>query len=126
VLSLEANGQFIFNGTNNANVWRRPLSQITNVGNETSLQPETFSLKQNYPNPFNPTTTISFNVPQKSFVTLKVFDALGKEVAVLASEELPAGAYARHWNASDMPSGIYFYRLQAESFTATRKLVLLK
>jgi hypothetical protein len=88
--------------------------------------PMAFTLKQNYPNPFNPATTISFDVPQKSFASLRVFDALGREVAVLTSEELPAGAYTRHWNASDMPSGIYFYRLQAGDFTATKKLVLLK
>jgi hypothetical protein len=126
VLSLGADNQYIYAGTNNANVWRRPLSQVTDAKSETHFQPEAFSLKQNYPNPFNPATTISFDVPQKSFVSLKLFDALGREVAILASEELPAGAYARHWNASSMPSGIYFYRLQASGFTATKKLVLLK
>jgi hypothetical protein len=126
VMSLGSDGQYIFAGTNNANVWRRPLSQVTGVENEPPIQPEAFSLKQNYPNPFNPATTISFDVAQKSFVTLRVFDALGREVAILASEDLPAGAYARQWNASNMPSGIYFYHLQAGSFTATNKLILLK
>jgi len=126
VMSLGTDGQYIFAGTNNANVWRRPLSQVTDVESQPTFRPETFSLKQNYPNPFNPATTISFDVPQKSFVSLKVFDALGREVASLASEELVAGTYERHWNASDMPSGTYFYRLQAGGFNATKKLVLLK
>lgn len=126
VTSLGADNQYIFAGTNNANIWRRPLSQVTDTREETNLRHGAFSLKQNYPNPFNPATTISFDVPQKSFVSLKVFDALGREVASLISEELAAGEYARYWNASDKPSGVYFCRLQAGSFTASKKLVLLK
>jgi hypothetical protein len=93
-----------------------------------------FSLDQNYPNPFNPATTISFNLPFKSFVSLKVFDLLGREVATIVSEELSAGAYSRQWNAADMTSGVYFYRLVANaipsghtgSYTETKKLILLK
>ncbi len=88
--------------------------------------PREFSLKQNYPNPFNPVTTISFALPSKVLVTLKIYDLIGREVAVLASEELPAGTYTRQWNAANMSSGIYFYRLQAGNFIATKKLVLLK
>jgi ligand-binding sensor domain-containing protein len=86
----------------------------------------TYTLFQNYPNPFNPTTTISFSLPSKSFVTLKMFDVLGKEVASIVSEEMSQGSYSMQWNASNMPSGVYFYRLQAGSFTETRKLVLLR
>jgi hypothetical protein len=105
-------------------------------------QPMRFILFDAYPNPFNPTTTISFSLPSKSFVSLKVFDALGREVSVLLAEELPAGTYTPQWNASNMPSGVYFYRLQARqtsgqpdiglaggqagTFTATKKLSLLK
>ncbi|MDP1759858.1 MAG: T9SS type A sorting domain-containing protein [Candidatus Woesebacteria bacterium] len=88
--------------------------------------PTHFSLDQNYPNPFNPTTTISFSLPSKSFVSLKVFDDLGREVSTVLSEVLSAGNYTRQWNASDLTSGIYFYRLQAGSFTETKKLVLLR
>ncbi|MCR4439494.1 MAG: T9SS type A sorting domain-containing protein, partial [candidate division KSB1 bacterium] len=108
-------------------VWRRPLSEmITSVkGPETGL-PIHFSLGQNFPNPFNPATTISFSLPSKSFVILKVFDALGREVSTLISEELSAGMYARQWNAAGLPSGVYFYRLQAGSFVETKKLVLLR
>ncbi|MCX6141972.1 MAG: T9SS type A sorting domain-containing protein [Ignavibacteriales bacterium] len=83
-------------------------------------------LAQNYPNPFNPSTNISFSVPSNTFVTLKVFDALGREVAILVGEELSAGAYSRQWNAANVPSGVYFYRLGAGQFVETKKLVVLK
>jgi hypothetical protein len=85
-----------------------------------------FNLSQNYPNPFNPATTFSFSLPSKSLVILKVFDALGREVSVVLSEELPAGKYSRQWNATSLPSGVYFYRLQAGSYSETKKLVLLR
>jgi len=83
-------------------------------------------LSQNYPNPFNPTTTISFSLPTKSFVSLKVFDILGRDVATIFSGELPAGTCTRQWNAANMASGVYYYRLQAGSYSETKKLVLLK
>jgi hypothetical protein len=98
-------------------------TRITQFGNEI---PTAFILYQNYPNPFNPTTAISFSLPYKSFVSLKVFDRLGREVSVVLSEELPAGGYSRQWNALGLPSGMYFYRLQAGSFTETKKLLLLR
>lgn len=88
--------------------------------------PKAFGLQQNHPNPFNPSTTISFSLPTKLFVSLKIFDALGKEVYDFISEELPTGNYSRQWNASNMPSGIYFYRLQAGTYSETKKLLLLK
>jgi len=87
---------------------------------------EEYSLMQNYPNPFNPSTTISFSIPVEGFVSLNVFNALGEKVSTLVSENLVAGTYKYDWNASDLPSGIYFYSLTAESFKLTRKLVLLK
>lgn len=85
-----------------------------------------YSLSQNYPNPFNPSTNIGFNLPSKAFVLLKVYDILGREVATLMNEELSAGSYTRQWNAANMPSGIYFYRLQAGSYGETKKLILLR
>ena len=85
-----------------------------------------FNLSQNYPNPFNPSTIIAFALPSRSFVTLKIFDILGREVAILTSEELPAGSYTRQWNAANLSSGIYFYRLQARSYIETKKLILLR
>ena len=94
---------------------------------QTSIDiPSTFVLKQNYPNPFNPTTTISFSLPSQAFVSLKVFNALGREVSTLLAEELPPGTYEQPWNARGLASGVYYYRLQAGSFMETKKLVLLK
>jgi outer membrane protein assembly factor BamB len=88
--------------------------------------PAEFALAPNFPNPFNPRTTITFSLPSQLLVTLKVFDALGREVSTLVSEELPAGTHTRQWNAADLPSGIYFYRLHAGSFSDTKKLLLVK
>jgi hypothetical protein len=94
--------------------------------NPESSVPKIFSLSQNYPNPFNPSTNISFNLPTKSFVSLKVFDLIGREVATIISEEMSAGNHTKQWNAADMPSGVYFYRLQTRTCTETKKLVLLR
>ncbi len=102
------------------------LGGVTGVHENDRSLPTTFALEQNYPNPFNPLTSISFDLPSKTFVTLKVFDVLGGEVATLISAELTAGNHSWQWNAIGMPSGIYFYRLQAGSFSESKKLVLLK
>lgn len=100
---------------------------ITGVANDESRKKNIdYTLSQNYPNPFNPTTTISFSLPSRSFVSLKVFDGLGREVAMLLSEELAAGNYTQQWNASGFSNGVYYYRLQAGTYFQTKKLVLLK
>ncbi len=91
----------------------------------TSL-PDKFYLEQNYPNPFNPNTNIEFSLPKNSFVLLKVFDLLGREVANLVNENLSAGSYKYDFNASALPSGIYFYKLETENFSETKKMVLVK
>jgi len=102
-------------------------SQIpTAVSSSGAGLPVKTALFQNYPNPFNPSTIISFTLPGKTFVSLKVFDILGKEAASIVSEEMPAGSYNRQWNAANISSGIYFYRLQTGSFTETKKMILLK
>jgi hypothetical protein len=85
-----------------------------------------FTLDQNYPNPFNPSTTISFTLPVPSFVSLKIFDVLGREAAAIVSEELSAGNHSRQWNASGLSGGMYFCRLQAGSFSETKRLVVLR
>jgi hypothetical protein len=98
-----------------------------NAVNHESLQsPYSFILHQNYPNPFNPSTTISFSIPSRSFVSLKVFDLLGREVATLINENQNVGTHFTTFSATNLPSGIYFYRLQAGSFSETKKLVLQK
>jgi hypothetical protein len=88
--------------------------------------PDKHLLSQNYPNPFNPSTTFSFSIPKKSIVSLKVFDILGRCVVTIVSEELSAGNYKRVWNSNGLSSGIYFYRLQTESWIGIKKLILLK
>ncbi|MFC1555758.1 YCF48-related protein [candidate division KSB1 bacterium] len=88
--------------------------------------PREFELKQNYPNPFNPETNIEFSIPATSFVQLDVYNVLGQRVATLVSENLPAGVHKAYWNAANMSSGIYFYRLQAENFNAMNKMMLIK
>jgi len=102
------------------------LTNVTGISTNKSNVPTSFSLEQNYPNPFNPTTTISFSLPSKSFVSLKVFDITGREVATIVSEEMSSGTYSRLWNAANVSSGIYFYRIQTGSYTQTKKLALLK
>jgi len=119
-------GTNIFVGTETGGVFRAPLSGLTTGVNEGNELPNKFNLSQNYPNPFNPSTTISFSLTLKSYVSLKVFDALGREVSILVSKELTAGSYSQQWNAGNLPSGVYFYRLQAGNYSETRKLILLK
>jgi hypothetical protein len=88
--------------------------------------PKEFSLGQNYPNPFNPVTNIQFGIPKNSFVTIKVFDLLGREVSVLVNEYKEAGSYDVNFNASGLSSGLYFYRIEAGSFKGIKRMVLLK
>jgi predicted GH43/DUF377 family glycosyl hydrolase/pimeloyl-ACP methyl ester carboxylesterase len=88
--------------------------------------PKVFSLNQNYPNPFNPTTNIEFAIPKSEFVTLKVYNILGEEVATLVSEKLAAGSYKYDWDASSLASGVYLYKLQAGAFQQIKKMVLLR
>ena len=85
-----------------------------------------FILYQNYPNPFNPGTKISWQLPVSSWQTLKVFDVLGNEVAILVDEYKPGGSYEVEWNATSLPSGIYFYQLQAGNFIEMKKMILLR
>ena len=85
-----------------------------------------FSLSQNYPNPFNPSTVISYRLPVIGFVTLKVYDILGREIATLVNEEKPAGEYEVEFDGANLPSGIYFYQLKVGSFVETRNMVLIK
>ncbi|MDP2886983.1 MAG: T9SS type A sorting domain-containing protein [Ignavibacteria bacterium] len=127
VWSLAISGANLFAGTMSGGVWRRALVEmVTSVERFSTDLPTHFSLDQNYPNPFNPSSTISFSLPFKSNVSLRVFDALGRQVSVLVAEELPAGNYTRQWNAANVASGVYFYRLQAGEYIDTKKTILLK
>ncbi|RQW02426.1 MAG: T9SS C-terminal target domain-containing protein [Calditrichaeota bacterium] len=85
-----------------------------------------FEMMQNYPNPFNPTTRISFSVPVREQVTLKVYDITGQEVSTLVNDIKEAGTYSIEFNAANLPTGVYFYRIDAGSFTQIRKMMLVK
>jgi hypothetical protein len=110
------------------------LSSTTDISISQPNVSMGFSLSQNYPNPFNPSTNISFDIPSRSNVSLKIFDLLGREVATIVSEEMAAGSYTRQWNAMNSSSGVYFYRLvakaipsgQAGTYSEAKKLLLLK
>ncbi|MCL4278681.1 MAG: T9SS type A sorting domain-containing protein, partial [Ignavibacteriaceae bacterium] len=129
-LSSSWNG-YLYAGTVGGGVFRSTAS-TTSVENE-NINPSLFILYQNYPNPFNPSTTIRYSIPVsrnsskgETFVTLKVYDVLGNEITTLINEEKSAGNYEIQFDATDIPSGVYFYTLRTEEFTQTRKLVLLK
>ena len=98
----------------------------TSVQELPSEIPTAFAVEQNYPNPFNPSTTIQFSLPRSEFVTLRIFNMLGEEITVLVSNRLSAGTYQAEWEPRVLPSGVYFYRLQAGSFIQTKKLLLLR
>jgi len=101
-----------------------PGSTSVEIVDETI--PSGFQLSQNYPNPFNPSTTIQFSIPEEGFVSLDVFNSLGEKVSTLVTESLNAGTYKYDWNAEELTSGIYFYRLRTEGFVETKKMILLK
>jgi hypothetical protein len=88
--------------------------------------PKEFVLGQNYPNPFNPMTTIDYSLPKDGYVSLKVYNLLGQEVATLVHKEMPAGSHRINWKAQDLPSGVYFYKITVGSYSKTNKMVLLK
>jgi len=98
----------------------------TEINDEENTIPEQYLLSQNYPNPFNPETIINWQVPVAGHTTLKIYDLLGNEVATLVDEFQPAGKYEMKFNGSSLSSGVYFYRLQSDSFVETRKMVYLK
>ena len=96
------------------------------INSSNNSAPAEFSLEQNYPNPFNPSTTIHYSVPKNSFVTLKVYDALGRQVALLADDYKTAGSYSVTYDASHLASGIYYYTLSSNDILLTKKMILVK
>jgi len=125
---VSGNYAYVADGDDGLYILRNDL--ITGVNNNKGEIPTNFVLGQNYPNPFNPTTVINYSIPKRSFVTLKIYDILGREVLTLVNEEKPAGNYKVTFNGVNLPSGVYFYRLsatgKANNFVETKKLVLLK
>lgn len=101
------------------------FSILTDV-NDESAGVNDFSLEQNFPNPFNPSTRINYQIAKDNFVTLKVYDIIGNEVAALVNNQQPAGKYSVDFNSANLPSGVYLYRLQAGNYIQTRKMTLIK
>ena len=122
--ALAVSGTNLFAGTPNG-IWRRPLSEVS-VKPISSELPADFNLEQNFPNPFNPSTTIKYELPIASLVSLTVFDVLGREVCVLVNDRGDAGVHEVKFDGSNLASGVYFYRLQAGDFVATKRLLLVK
>jgi plastocyanin len=108
------------------------MSGIIRVINPTSVntnnadQPDRFIVKQNYPNPFNPATTIRYAIPHNGLVVVKVFNLLGKELTTLVNGDESAGSHEIQYDATNLPSGIYFYRVQTGNFSQTKRMVLMK
>ncbi len=125
VYSMAFNHSYIFAATGKG-IWRLWYpDQVTNT-NSSEDRPLSFALVQNYPNPFNPSTIIKFELPAESFVTLKIFDPLGREVTTLVSQEMSAGKYTRQWVADGFTGGVYFYRLTAGNRSIVKKMILIK
>ena len=125
-------GQAIIGKTSNVNIiesgfWAQTIELVTSV--ETIAEPvipTEYQLHQNYPNPFNPMTIIAFDVPKQSHITLKIYNVLGNEMATLVDDNFTPGGYKATFEASDLTTGVYFYRLEGDGFVATKKLVLVK
>jgi probable HAF family extracellular repeat protein len=129
-LGISSDGQYIvgygLNGATGQNEGYLLALSGTSPVDETQINPENFKLDQNFPNPFNPSTSIGYRISDRGFVSLKVYDILGNEVATLVNEEKSKGSYEANFDASRLSSGIYFYKLQAGSFVATKKMILIK
>ncbi len=130
-LGLYAKGGFIYSEVlTGAIINGVQFGVITDVSEKTSKIPQFYTLSKNYPNPFNPNTTILYELPQQSLVTIKVFNILGAEITTLVNERQEAGAKSAHFDASGLPSGVYYYRItavnDARTFTQTKKMLLLR
>jgi photosystem II stability/assembly factor-like uncharacterized protein len=124
--ALIVNDKYLFIGTKGKGVWKYPIENLVSVQEKNSKQPNEYKLSQNYPNPFNPSTTITYSLPKRSFVTLKIYDLLGRELTTLVNEEKPGGTYKVTWNAQNIPSSVYFYKITAGGYSKVNKMILLK
>ncbi len=126
IFSIAASNAYAIAATQSG-IFRRPLSEITKVISVQPIQnPQNYSLQQNYPNPFNPTTMISYHLPVTSFVSLTIYDILGRNVQELFNERQDAGEHSAVFNAGSLSSGVYMYRLRAGAFVSIKKMILMK
>ena len=119
ISGLDAGGAYIF-------CTESDIVTSVSTSQEANTYRVSYDLKQNYPNPFNPVTTIVFDLPKPTNVTLKIYTILGEEVTTLVSEELKAGTHKYTWNPVSLASGVYLYRIESKEFTVTKKMVFLK
>lgn len=113
-------------GTGQNAVWKRPLSEIVGINNTGNSIPQSYHLYQNYPNPFNPKSKIKYDISKLSSVKLVIYDALGREVVTLVTEQQNPGSYEVEWDGSNEPSGVYFYQLNTGNYSQTRRMLLIK
>jgi photosystem II stability/assembly factor-like uncharacterized protein len=133
VRAILISNNYVFIGTEGNSVWRRSLSELIGIQNLGTEIPSKFSLSQNYPNPFNPVTKIRFDVPENGklktendLTEIRVYDLLGREVAILVNEKLNPGSYEVTFDGSSLNSGVYFYKLVINGFSETKKMLLIK
>jgi hypothetical protein len=124
IIKYKNDGDTIY-AANNKKVYKI-WDMLVGISNNSNEIPDGFYLNQNYPNPFNPKTIINFQLSIFNYVTLKVFDALGRQVATLVNEKLSLGSYDVEFNGANYPSGIYYYKLEAGDFSEVKKMILLK
>ncbi|MCF8262056.1 MAG: T9SS type A sorting domain-containing protein [Melioribacteraceae bacterium] len=126
ITSFATTSQYFYVGTETGGVFRKALANVTGIKQISETIPDNFKLHQNYPNPFNPTTTINFDIPQTGNVKLSIYNSLGEKVKDLVSEIKSAGSYSVSFDASNLTSGIYFYKIEMEAFTSIKKMILVK
>lgn len=127
ITSIAFKDKYIFAASASGKIWKRLKSEIiTKIASINSRTAADYRLYQNFPNPFNPVTSITFYIPEKINASLKVFDALGKEISVIFNGKIQEGKYTKFWNADNFPAGVYFCRLESESYSETIKLMLIK
>jgi len=125
---IPGNANFNQNSFSNLNEWYYDSLIIHSypVTKEKEITIRNYSVSQNYPNPFNPSTSIRYGIPERSFVTIKIYDILGNEITTLINEEKSAGSYEVEFDAAGLSSGIYFYTLSTGNFLSTKKMILLR
>ncbi len=126
IKALKNNSEYLYVSISNYGLIKRAVANLIGVNAINNIMPENFLLHQNYPNPFNPSTNIQYDLPKDNFVTIKVYDLLGKQVAKLINEFKPAGSYLISFDGSKLSSGIYFYKIETKDFIQTKRMVLVK
>jgi hypothetical protein len=124
---INTTGNFVENFTHNTNFIDIGWADVTSINESNFVNiPEEFSLSQNYPNPFNPTTNIRFSIPEASAVNIKVYDIIGREVATIINNNFAAGVHEVSFNAVNLNSGVYVYRISSKNFSSSKKMILMK